>query len=29
LIDEMFDLGIIGPPVEAGRLREVLPPRGR
>jgi S-DNA-T family DNA segregation ATPase FtsK/SpoIIIE len=28
LIDEMFDMGIIGPPVEAGRLREVLPPRG-
>jgi S-DNA-T family DNA segregation ATPase FtsK/SpoIIIE len=29
LIDEMFDMGVIGPPVEAGRLREVLPPRGR
>jgi len=27
LIDEMFDRGVIGPPVEAGRLREVLPPR--
>jgi S-DNA-T family DNA segregation ATPase FtsK/SpoIIIE len=28
LIDEMYEMGIIGPPVEAGRLREVLPPRG-
>jgi S-DNA-T family DNA segregation ATPase FtsK/SpoIIIE len=27
IIDEMYDKGIIGPPVEAGRLREVLPPR--
>ncbi|MGH2593761.1 MAG: DNA translocase FtsK, partial [Anaerolineae bacterium] len=27
LIDEMYDMGIIGPPVEAGRLREVLPAR--
>jgi len=27
LIDEMYEMGIIGPPVEAGRLREVLPPR--
>ena len=27
LIDEMYELGLIGPPVEAGRLREVLPPR--
>jgi len=25
LIDEMYDMGVIGPPVEAGRLREVLP----
>jgi len=24
LIDEMYEMGIIGPPVEAGRLREVL-----
>ncbi len=29
LIDEMYEMGLIGPPVEAGRLREVLPPRGR
>lgn len=27
LIDEMFDRGLIGPPVEAGRLRDVLPPK--
>ena len=27
LIDEMYEMGLIGPPVEAGRLREVLPPR--
>ena len=27
LIDEMYEMGIIGPPVEAGRLREVLPAR--
>jgi len=27
LIDEMYEMGIIGPPVEAGRLREVLPPK--
>jgi S-DNA-T family DNA segregation ATPase FtsK/SpoIIIE len=29
LIDEMYEQGLIGPPVEAGRLREVLPPRSR
>ncbi len=29
LIDEMYELGIIGPPVEAGRLREVFPARIR
>ncbi|HLF25833.1 MAG TPA: DNA translocase FtsK [Anaerolineae bacterium] len=27
LIDEMYEQGLIGPPVEAGRLREVLPRR--
>ncbi len=27
LIDEMYEMGIIGPPVEAGRLREVLRPK--
>jgi S-DNA-T family DNA segregation ATPase FtsK/SpoIIIE len=27
LIDEMYEMGLIGPPVEAGRLREVLPHR--
>jgi S-DNA-T family DNA segregation ATPase FtsK/SpoIIIE len=27
LIDEMYEMGIIGPPVEAGRTRDVLPPK--